>query len=147
MPVLIPAPLPRRWAAALVDAVLFGLPALTVALLADGVDLSDQGGRASVRFEAWGLGLAGLLALAYYGLLVGLAGQTPGKLALGLRVVDERRGTLLGAGRGIGRAAATLLMGVLCLLPLVIDLLWPLGDGRRRALHDRVVGSLVVDAR
>ncbi|WP_244929986.1 RDD family protein [Nocardioides sp. W7] len=82
--------------------------------------------------------------------LLGRLGTTPGRAAVGLRVLDAETGSPIGVGRGLVR---TLLLA-LATLPTfglgVAMLAWTaLTDpgGRRRGWHDRRVRSVVVDAR
>ena len=68
-----------------------------------------------------------------------LAGQTPGKRLLGLRIVrlNGRRMTLLvGIRRLLGYLA--------CFLSLGIGFLWVLIDDRRQGWHDKIAGTCVV---
>ncbi len=70
-----------------------------------------------------------------------LAGQTPGKYVLGIRVVrlNGRRMTLLsGIRRLLGYAA--------CFLSLGIGFLWVLIDDRRQGWHDKIAGTCVIYA-
>ena len=76
----------------------------------------------------------------YYGWNQGKTGQTLGKRALGIRVVDERTLEPIGPGRGIGRYLANILSA----LPLFLGYLWPLWDDRNQTFHDKIVGSLVL---
>jgi uncharacterized RDD family membrane protein YckC len=98
-----------------------------------------------------------LVVLGYLGTLVvpfvyftyfhgGASGQTPGKRALGIRVVSDQTGESIGYGRAFGRYAITVLFAWVLFLPLVLDYLWPLWDTRNQALHDKVVSSVVVRA-
>ena len=118
----------RRLAAAGIDWLLV---ALTLALLGAGLfpaaEIDDD------------LGLAMAVAAigAYYVGLTWLIGGTPGKLLLGVEVVDET-GHWLGIGRSLLRFA------VWCCLPL---LAWAFVLGaNRRGLHDLIAGTYVVRA-
>lgn len=92
-----------------------------------------------------------VLALVSLGfaVLLGVRGTSPGKAALGLRVVDAVTGTPIGVGRALVRQ---LLLG-LSLLPLGLGtatLAWTAAEDRtreRRGWHDHRTGSVVVDAR
>jgi uncharacterized RDD family membrane protein YckC len=101
---------------------------------------------------AWGvLGVAYLITLVlpfvYYTVLQGNErGQSYGKRALGIRVVSEQTGGSIGYGRAFGRYAITVVFG-LFIFPIVLDYLWPLWDSKNQALHDKVVGSLVLRVR
>ncbi len=72
---------------------------------------------------------------------------TPGKLLLGLRVRRPGEGAPLTASvvarRWLAFNAASAISYVGTLY-LVVDLLWPLRDPRRQALHDKFAGTLVV---
>ena len=69
-------------------------------------------------------------------------GGTPGKLLLGIRVVDARTRGPLSAGRALARGFAC----VLNLLSLGLGYLWLVLDPRHQALHDKLAGTLVVYA-
>ncbi|MGZ4494089.1 MAG: RDD family protein [Nocardioides sp.] len=78
---------------------------------------------------------------------------TPGKMALGIEVrLRERRGPL-SWGTVLARWFGQNVGGLLSLVPVVgtlggiyslIDVLWPLWDGRRQALHDKIARTNVV---
>jgi uncharacterized RDD family membrane protein YckC len=72
-------------------------------------------------------------------------GQTPGKRMLGIRVVGDETGESIGYGRAFGRYAITFVFWIF-FLPGILDYLWPLWDAKNQALHDKVVGSIVVRA-
>jgi uncharacterized RDD family membrane protein YckC len=91
-----------------------------------------------------GLALAALVGtVLYHTLLVGRSGQTVGKKALGVRVVDAGNGTVIGTGRALGRYLfAAFISGNICGL----GYLWAIWDGRKQTWHDKVVSSVVVEA-
>ena len=74
---------------------------------------------------------------------------TPGKLLLGLRVRRWAPGEPLTAGviarRWIGYQGVSQIPSVGPIYGL-IDVLWPLWDPRRQALHDKLAGTCVVRA-
>jgi len=90
----------------------------------------------------------GLLILAafvgivlYYSLLEGgRSGQTLGKRALGIRVVDKLTGGPIGTGRGVGRYFARILSGLACF----VGYLWMLWNAESQTWHDIIVDSYVV---
>jgi uncharacterized RDD family membrane protein YckC len=87
----------------------------------------------------WLLGYLAFLGLVYSGYFTGTTGQTLGKMATGLRVVD-RAGHPPGFLRAFARGtlgALGVALGGLGLLPIVFD-------PARRALHDRVFRMRVV---
>lgn len=104
-------------------------------------------------------------ALVYYGCLNGSAnGQTVGKRALGIAVRSARTGDSIGVLRGVTREAVVVGLGLIpivlgvrlglflgslegvLVLPALLNYLWPLWDARHQAWHDKVVGSVVVEA-
>ena len=78
-------------------------------------------------------------------------GQTWGKQLLGIRVVrtngvpmDFTHSAIREAlvkGLGLGFASS-----IIPFIPYLLDALWPLWDDEKRAIHDMVVGTRVVDA-
>jgi uncharacterized RDD family membrane protein YckC len=65
---------------------------------------------------------------------------------VGIRLIDIRTGQPVDRARAAGRTVVALAM-VLCTcgILLVVDLLFPLWDKQRQTLHDKVVGTVVVD--
>ncbi len=87
----------------------------------------------------WLVGYLAFLGLAYAVWFTGTTGQTPGKMLLGLRVV-ERTGQPPGYARALARAACGAVSSVFLGLGV-----WPLFfDPARRALHDRLFRTRVV---
>ncbi|MEI5671865.1 MULTISPECIES: RDD family protein [unclassified Nocardioides] len=85
-----------------------------------------------------------------HAVLLGLRGTSPGKAAVGLRVVDVETGAPIGVGRALLR---TVVLGVGTLPTFgfgVAALAWTAvmdPGGRRRGWHDRRARSVVVDVR
>ena len=90
------------------------------------------------------LGIAALVAgVIYYAKLEGgPSGQTVGKKALGIRVVDAATGGPIGTGRGVGRYFARILSALVCYL----GYLWMLWDPEKQCWHDKLVNDYVVKA-
>jgi len=136
-PVERPARAVERARAAAVDALLFGALAAVI------VYFTGRAARVhlSALVSSWpGLaGYLGLLALFYAAYFTGTTGQTPGKLATGLRVVGA-------AGRPPGylRAAGRALVGLLGTAVVGLGLLPMAFDPAARALHDRLFRTRVV---
>jgi uncharacterized RDD family membrane protein YckC len=83
-----------------------------------------------------------LLKVAYFGAFTAIGGQTIGKMAMGLRVVTDEGGPLDGAcavRRTLAGAVSTAALG-LGFVPALIGT-------ERRALHDRLTNTRVVDLR
>jgi uncharacterized RDD family membrane protein YckC len=152
-----------RFAAAILDGIvtgLFGLPAfvalrtgstrLTSCSVDESGDITGFGDNANGLCEVptnttWVifgvLAAAALIgAIVYYATLEGGSGQTVGKRALGIRVVDSRTGGSIGTGRGVGRYFARIVSA----LPCYLGYLWAAWDPKKQAFHDKIVNTLVV---
>ena len=70
-------------------------------------------------------------------------GQTPGKMAIGARVVDARTGQ----GISIERAVARYIGYYVSLIPLFIGYAWVGFDPRKQGWHDHIAGTVVVRKR
>ena len=68
---------------------------------------------------------------------------TPGKMAVGARVVDASTGEPLSIGRCITRYLGLIIAS----LPLGLGVLWIAFDRRKQGWHDKIAGSVVVAAR
>ncbi len=75
----------------------------------------------------------------YYVYLTGCYGQTFGKMALGIKVVNED-----GTPLDYGKAFLRWLGYFLCDLTLNIGYLWAAFDARKQGLHDKVCRTLVI---
>ncbi len=118
----------RRFAAALIDGLL-----LTIVFLPLG---------AALELGAYYV-VATLVGIAYYTLLEGgPKGQTVGKMALGIRVVDIARGGSIGHGRAFVRYLGRIVSS----LPLLLGYLWMLWDKEKQTWHDKFASSVVVPA-
>jgi uncharacterized RDD family membrane protein YckC len=83
-----------------------------------------------------------LLTAAYYTFFVGALGATPGKLALGLKVVRPD-GSAVGYGRALARWAASILSGLI----LGIGYIMIAFDSEKRGLHDMICDTRVIKIR
>jgi len=68
------------------------------------------------------------------------SGQTLGKRALGIRVVDTGGGGALGFGRALIRA----LSRILSQIPCYLGYFWMLWDDRKQTWHDKLASTAVV---
>jgi uncharacterized RDD family membrane protein YckC len=79
------------------------------------------------------------IAVTYTTFFLGRFGATPGKMALGMKVVAPD-GSPIGYGKALGRYFAELLNGFTFGIGYIIAA----NDPERRALHDRIVGTRVI---
>lgn len=137
----------RRVGATIVDGLLVGIAGTIVsAAIVSAADTSEN------ATTALGALVGIVLAIAYYGVLMSrpgaLNGQTLGKQATGIRVVRVD-GQPVTFGFALLReiVVKTIIFGYLAVFTLyiatVLNYLWPLWDAQNRALHDRMVGTLV----
>ena len=132
-----------RFGAHTIDGVILGIVGMAVNFLMMGAITLRRMDPVSMILSmgsAYSAQLA--FSAAYYSLLVWKYGGTPGKLALGLRIVRPD-GSPLSLGLSIGRYAATLVtnftMGIGYLMAAI--------DDERRTLHDRLAGTRVIKPR
>jgi uncharacterized RDD family membrane protein YckC len=113
-----------------------------VAYLIDVILLGVIGGILVAIFDTTlGYSLQLLLGLAYFTYLEGGAkGQTLGKMALGIRVIDFSSGGPIGYGRGAIRYLGRIVSGIVCLL----GYLWMLWDKEKQTWHDKIATTVVV---
>lgn len=99
------------------------------------------------------LGLSLLLQLAYHVGFLATRSATPGKMVVGLSVRRVDRPGPLGVGTAFMRYLLPLTVAMFSAVPLIsyvvwivtaTDLLWPIKDQRRQALHDKIAGTQVV---
>lgn len=116
----------RRFGAALIDSIILGIPYIVLTRILD---------------DALGSALSLGIDVAYFAYLEGGAsGQTLGKRALGIRVIDFRTGGPIGYGRGAIRWVARILSA----LPLLLGYFWMLWDKEKQTWHDKLAGAVVV---
>lgn len=138
-PVERPAPILARAEAALLDALLLGLlGAGVVALTARAAQVPLVG---LLPSWPWLCGYLAALGLLYAGYFTGGTGRTLGKIAFGLYVVDSA-----GQRPGFLRALARAALGTLGVLLAGGGLIPMLMDPARRAFHDRLFGTRVIQA-
>lgn len=65
---------------------------------------------------------------------------TPGKMVVGIKVVDAKTGGALSLGQAVGRYAAYFLSTI----PLGLGFIWAAFDSRKQGWHDKLAGSVGV---
>lgn len=65
---------------------------------------------------------------------------TPGKMAMGLKIVDARTGEKISTGQAIGRYFAYFISA----LPFCLGYLWVAFDKRKQGWHDKLAGTVVI---
>jgi uncharacterized RDD family membrane protein YckC len=139
-PVMVPvvSGIARRAAAGLVDvAILLGIDFVIVysTLQMSSLALADW----ALLPTAPMIAFLGLLKLSYFGVFTAACGQTIGKMAMRIRVVADD------APLDPARAARRTLVSAVSLLAVGTGFIPVLVDPDRRALHDRLAGTRVVE--
>lgn len=137
---LVPAGFWRRGLAFLIDVAVVGLVGGGISGIVDAATGRTLGSGAMTGIV---LGILAACWLVYSTALLAWLGQTIGKLALGVTVVDDTTGEHVGARAALGRELARLGLGFIPLAPLV-DHLSALQVARKRTWHDRAAGTAVV---
>jgi len=91
--------------------------------------------------------LGDLVALAigvWFAAQLGQYGSTPGMRVIGLRCVSLKTGQPLGVGMGIVRWLLHVVADILCVVPYIVDMLFPLWDAQKQTLADKIIGSVVL---
>jgi len=96
----------------------------------------------TILFELLG-DLYSLAVGIFFAYQLGISGATPGMRMAGLKCV-KADGQVLGVGMGIVRAICHWVAGILCFIPLVVDLLFPLWDPQKQTLADKIIKSYVI---
>ncbi|HMJ33411.1 MAG TPA: RDD family protein [Baekduia sp.] len=113
------------------------------AAIVDGLLLGIVSSILQIAMGASGYALSLLVGVAYYTYFEGESGQTIGKRAVGIRVVDIDGGGPIGYGRAfiryVGRIISTLVV--------FLGYLWMLWDPQKQTWHDKMANSVVVPQR
>jgi uncharacterized RDD family membrane protein YckC len=87
--------------------------------------------------------IAFLFVAGYFVLFWTLAGQTPGKILMGVRV-DALDSQHLSRRVSLGRAVLRFGGYILSAIPFFAGILWILIDDRRQGWHDKIAGTCVI---
>jgi uncharacterized RDD family membrane protein YckC len=115
-----------RFVAALIDGIILGLLSYVLQLV----------------FGAAFGGALGLVAgLAYWGYLEGSpSGQTVGKRAMNIRVIDFTTGGPLGTGKALLRYVGRIISAI----PCGLGYFWAIWDKEKQTWHDKIAETVVV---
>jgi uncharacterized RDD family membrane protein YckC len=87
---------------------------------------------------AWVISIGAFL---YIGFLNGSVGQTPGKKVMGIKVVSDKNGQVIGGGMGIVRTIAHFVDSLAC----YIGWFFPLWDAKRQTFADKIMTTVVTN--
>jgi len=76
----------------------------------------------------------------YFAYMTGACGQSPGKRVVGIKVISEETGDVIGGGAGVLRQFAHLIDSLI----FYVGWLLPLWDPKRQTLADKVMKTIVI---
>jgi uncharacterized RDD family membrane protein YckC len=116
----------NRFLAALIDGILIGIVGVVLQVIVGRV---------------LGSLVQLVLGLAYYAYLEGSpSGQTVGKRALNIRVIDFATGGAIGPARGLIRYLGRIISAI----PCGLGYFWMLWDAEKQTWHDKIAATVVV---
>jgi uncharacterized RDD family membrane protein YckC len=122
-----------RFGAAIIDSIAVWLLSVVLSLML----LSDIVG---YRYSFLASFLWFPLPWLYFWLFTGLKGQTPGKMAVGIKVINAK-----GSVPGLGRAALREIPAkIVSAIVIFLGFLWIIWDGQKQGWHDKMAGTYVV---
>lgn len=124
----------QRFAAVFIDGIIFGIINWLLSTF-----LTQALGNAG---SLMGSGMSLIAMILYYVVYQAQAGQTLGKKALGIKVVDEQGKTPSVVTFFLREIIGKLVSGII----LGIGYLMMLWDGRKQTLHDKIAGTFVIRA-
>lgn len=81
-----------------------------------------------------------IIAIFYETLFIGLLGTTPGKMAFGLVVIDEKGRYPIGLVRAFLRFIGKIISGLIIFIGFLLIIV----DDKKRGLHDKIASTYVV---
>lgn len=112
-----------------------------VAAIIDGIALLVVGYLLGLLLGSLGSILSIAAGIGYYAYFEGSpSGQTPGKRAMNIRVIDFLTGGPIDPGRAVIRYLARILSSLACLL----GYFWMLWDPEKQTWHDKLSNTVVV---
>lgn len=126
-----------RVGAALIDAIFLSFVTLPLLTVIYGLDYWTS--ESLVQGPADFL-ISWVLPAVFYIALWVSTGQTPGKMAIGARVVDAETGRNISVGKAIGRYLGYFISAI----GLCLGYLWVGFDARKRGWHDHLAGTVVI---
>lgn len=137
----------RRFAATFIDGIILSVMRSVVLIpLAMVMGISQRPGATNGLAQVLILQLLNIVVIIvfayfYYGWFYANKGASPGKMVLGLKVVDATKGTHIGYGKAvlretIGKFLSGIILGIGFFMAAFTD--------RKQALHDMIAGTRVV---
>ncbi|MFV1956844.1 MAG: RDD family protein [bacterium] len=133
----------RRFAALVIDDIILAFITIFLAMLSGftftiGAGSFPGSAWANATFSTSIKMIYFIVWLTYHTVFLGSTGQTPGKKALGLRVI-RTGGEKISYARALGRT-----LGYIPSSLLYIGYIWAIWDRRKQAWHDKFVDTVVI---
>jgi uncharacterized RDD family membrane protein YckC len=119
----------------IIDAAVIGIPTAVLYV----IGTASKASWPDVLGALWAL-----VMWAWFAVQSGQYGSSPGMRVMGLKLLKASTGTTIGGGMGLVRQLLHVVAWALCGLLYIADMLWPLWDGQRQTLADKVVGTVVI---
>ena len=124
----VSAGFPERLVAYIIDAIIVAIPTVIFMMLLP---------------MALAYVIALVIGVGYAVYFWTTSGQTPGKMAMGLKVVNAETGGLLDPGAAVIRYVGYLISGI----PLYLGFLWIIWDPKHEGWHDKIAKTKVIRAK
>lgn len=135
----------KRFVASFIDGVLMGIVNFVLGLIISAALLAS--GQASAGAEFGSQFISPLLSLSlsvgYYVYFIGKTGQTPGKMAMKIKVVKAVDNSVPGYTTAFLREVVGKSISALV---FTLGYLWVLWDSKKQGWHDKIAGTIVVPA-
>lgn len=89
-------------------------------------------------------GLASLAWAVWMAVQIGQTGQSPGMRAVGVKAIRKDTGEPLGVGTAIVRWLTHIVFWIVCLIPEILNYLWPFWDREKQMFSDKAVNTVVI---
>jgi uncharacterized RDD family membrane protein YckC len=128
-----------RFVAYLIDSVILGVAFVVLSIVTGGFTKTDPNTGLQTGNNA-ATGLIILVSLAYIVGFWGARSQTPGMMALNLRIVRADNGAPIDYAKAIIRYVGYIIASI----PFGLGLIWAGFDARKQGWHDKIAGTFVV---
>jgi uncharacterized RDD family membrane protein YckC len=100
-----------------------------------------------MRILCWIITVVGVVWAVYNAYLAGQTGQSNGKRLAGIRLARFADGQVVGPAFGVLRLFMNVVFWAICVIPGLLNYLWPLWDRKSQTWSDKIASSVVVQAR
>lgn len=158
----------QRVGGSILDVLICLIPLIIVSMVLSlmllGLFVGDSENNAGFAYRAGTFSFSSLLGVIAYAAVFGpydvlthskRQGQTIGKSAVSIRLVDANTGQVPATGAIATRVGFKVGLRIVGIIPFVgwimlpialLDWLWPLWDPRKQTLHDKIANTVVVEA-